>query len=1026
VARRVSVEFVAELAGFRRGMREGADDVRRLKDESKAAQVEVGRLGVESKKAADEVTRGTSAQLRNAKGQFSAAGAEGGRAWGDGFTRDAEGRLRDSRGRFVAEGRNLGESAASGVSGGLSGINPRVFGLLAAGAGIAVASLQAVPPVLTAIGGGLGAIPGLAAGAVGAIGTLSLGLAGVGDAIDKVFKPPTGADPYDALSRNAKKFVDEIKRLKPELVGVQQLAQNHVFAGLDRELKETATVALPFATKQVVRFGDTWNATAKELFKVGRDPAFLSGLDSALGASDRFFDKVNTRIGPTSKALSQLFIGSTPFVDKFGDSLLSYVDDFNSWIDQASQSGDLEAFFKDAATQASALLDIGKEVFVLIGRIGGMQQGSTLLQDMADALERFNNSAQGTRDIAGIIETGNAAIKGVVDVLLILGEALSKTLADPGTRDAVVLFFDVLRTGAEIIAGLVDLFGLLPDGVQSVVLAGIALALVWGKLQAVGDLLGGAVEKATGKLDKMGPAGEKAGRGLSKAADYAGKAATAFVLLTAADAVFKSFTDDSADADKLTASLADLTGACLTQGEVMRVFGGDVARLDGGLQGLQGAVKLTGSGVADFSRGLLENIPLLGSLADKVIDKTLGQSFLSAAEDLKALDQALVNSVSTGGVAYAEQQLQALADQAGISIEELKARLPEYAAAVDAAGKNTGYYARNALDAELRQKILNGSMEDGIAAAGGLARAMAILNGETLDARQAESDYQAAVDDLTNTVKEYAGQISGVNELLSLQTEESRAVDGQMRRLWDTTTGIADATYASTKAKYGEAVAQQVVSDSYGRAREALIQQATAILGSRTAAERYVDQIYKVPKEWTTALKLDGNSSATSAANIEAYKRLIRSIPPEVYTRLVAEADQGFGRRASGGSVRAGNAYLVGEEGPEVVTFGDNGWVHNAHDTAAMMTTGQRAMAWQGMGVSPKAASAQAVYGTAASTQAVVDYDRLAAAVSNLGIQARVFVGDRELTDVVVEVVSNRDRGLVRSAHAGAGRAAGR
>jgi hypothetical protein len=54
--------------------------------------------------------------------------------------------------------------------------------------------------------------------------------------------------------------------------------------------------------------------------------------------------------------------------------------------------------------------------------------------------------------------------------------------------------------------------------------------------------------------------------------------------------------------------------------------------------------------------------------------------------------------------------------------------------------------------------------------------------------------------------------------------------------------------------------------------------------------------------------------------------------------------------------VLAGNAYLVGEEGPEVVTFGSDGYVHNARDTEAMMTTGQRAMAWQGMGVSPKAA----------------------------------------------------------------------
>jgi TP901 family phage tail tape measure protein len=45
------------------------------------------------------------------------------------------------------------------------------------------------------------------------------------------------------------------------------------------------------------------------------------------------------------------------------------------------------------------------------------------------------------------------------------------------------------------------------------------------------------------------------------------------------------------------------------------------------------------------------------------------------------------------------------------------------------------------------------------------------------------------------------------------------------------------------------------------------------------------------------------------------------------------------GMRASGGPVRAGGAYLVGEYGPEIVTFAKSGFVHDAQTTSAMMAS---------------------------------------------------------------------------------------
>jgi hypothetical protein len=48
----------------------------------------------------------------------------------------------------------------------------------------------------------------------------------------------------------------------------------------------------------------------------------------------------------------------------------------------------------------------------------------------------------------------------------------------------------------------------------------------------------------------------------------------------------------------------------------------------------------------------------------------------------------------------------------------------------------------------------------------------------------------------------------------------------------------------------------------------------------------------------------------------------------------------GFTPRASGGPVRAGGLYRVGEHGPELIRMAGNGFVHNARETAQMQDGG--------------------------------------------------------------------------------------
>ncbi|MCG5464233.1 hypothetical protein MED01_002398 [Micromonospora sp. MED01] len=837
MTRRISVQFLAELTQFKRGMRGGADEVRNVKREAVAAQREVAGLGKAGEKAGrqlgDGITQGAERKLRGLRGRFVKAGQESGKGFGDGFekgTRDGFGKVAGILGSGV-----LGAGAAAPWQG---------LASIPAVAGAAAVSLQGIPPLLAAIGGGLGAIPTLAAGSAASIGTVKLATAGLGDAIKETFADDR--DPYLKLSRNGQKFVTSLGAQRHALMGLRDLAQNTVFDGLDREVNDLASVALPFARTQVLRFGTTWNTTFREVAALGRDPGFLAGLDAAFDTADGFFDRVNERIAPTGRSLGQLFMSSTPAVNAWGDGILGYADQFNEWIDRTARSGQLDRFFQDAAVQADALLDIGREIFTLIGRIGGMQSGSTLLRDMADALARFNAEAHNMRSVEGIIRTGNAAIAGVVDVLVVLGETLGETLADPGTAAAVALFFDVLKMGAQIVGGLAQTFGLLPDPIQAVLLAGAALVLLGGRLFSAFGKAQTAVGGLTGRLNEAGPAGQRAARGIDSSAKAAGKAVAAFAALQVASAVLSGFRRDAADVDRLAESLKKLAVNGQVSGEAQRIFGKD---LDGIAMSAAGAT----GWYEKFNQKLEGSIPLLRDIREGVF----GSSFSSHADDIKALDESLARLVETSGKTASFEVWNRVLSESGMNADELIKLFPGYAAALENAEQAAG-------GAAAQQQLLSGSMQDAITAMGSYTRAWEVLNGAQLSSDEAALAAKDAIDQVTEAFKTNKDVVDG-NSRAAL---ENRIAVGQ----------AAQAAAEAAQKKYDESGSIEVANAAY----DSYIAALRRTLDQTNLTDAEIDTLLatyaQMPPVKKTEVSAPGATTATRQA--EDFNFAVRSVPP--------------------------------------------------------------------------------------------------------------------------------------------------
>ncbi|WP_280837566.1 hypothetical protein [Micromonospora sp. A200] len=208
-----------------------------------------------------------------------------------------------------------------------------------------------------------------------------------------------------------------------------------------------------------------------------------------------------------------------------------------------------------------------------------------------------------------------------------------------------------------------------------------------------------------------------------------------------------------------------------------------------------------------------------------------------------------------------------------------------------------------------RQKILNGTMQEGIAAAGGLSAAFDRINGVALTAREAESNYQAAVDAVTASIKEHG-------KTLDTDTAAGRANDQQIRNLITTARERAQAVYDNTLATKGQAAAETAAKATFEQSRAQLIRNLTTILGNAGAARKLADEIMKIPKKWDT--KYTANTGAAEAAA----KRLKARID-EIDRRIDIKATL---TTSYGGGAHTGQGYSTGmSEGGPVIGRGPKG-----------------------------------------------------------------------------------------------------
>jgi hypothetical protein len=215
----------------------------------------------------------------------------------------------------------------------------------------------------------------------------------------------------------------------------------------------------------------------------------------------------------------------------------------------------------------------------------------------------------------------------------------------------------------------------------------------------------------------------------------------------------------------------------------------------------------------------------------------------------------------------------------------------------------------------------------------------------SIDSEQANIDFQAAIDAVSESIKENG-------KSLDVNTEKGRANRQSLLDLGKAGLEYADAIYEEQAALGDVAAAEAAAEAAYQRSRAALVRQAGQFFKTKAEAEAYVTEILGIPPTRNTRADFNGDNEG-----VRNWKRTLSGIPREIFTsaRLRAivdievrreQATQATGRAHGGltgsaqtGGVRA-DVTMVGEYGREIVDLPPGAHVYSNPDTERMLAGG--------------------------------------------------------------------------------------
>jgi hypothetical protein len=920
--------------------------------------------------------------------------------------------------------------------------------LLALGSHAVVGGLLSAAGAAYTLSGALFALPAVGVAATSGMGALTVGLGGVEESLKGFRKELIGTTDtaFEKLSDNARSTIGVLVEFQGQIEDFRHAVQDRLFAGLDDVARGLLDTFLPRLQTHFGNLVDVINLGVRDLAAFAQTAETLADVDEVTSNTELAFSALRQSLIPAATALRDLVTVGSRFLPVIAAEVNTIVIRFSNWVQVMRATGELQdriaAGFEVLRQLGRIFENVGRAVHAVLSTADDAGLGLLdTVERLTERLADFFESARGQDAIIQFLESARAAAETLTPVIVALADLFFNHL------------FPVLESFAHTVGPAVaEFFSALGDaidqaapGIQSFA-QGFA-AFIRGIIPALP-----AVAQLVGSIGQL--VGVLAGRLGPIIADIITSIANILVPILDVLSVAFLFVNDSAlrfvvVVATVVVGLGLLVTVIRGVETVIRIFAGGLELLTGGLQRTQGAV----GGIVGFLSGPW-------GVAIGLAVTALGL-FLSTSDGAAQEQTELKNA--------AQDLNDVIREQNGVINENVRLKAAQQLdeqGALDLA-RELGIAERDVTDAYLQQgdalDRVRGQLQSNIDALEAEQRKFE----QTRGGRARAQEIQVEIDK-NQQLLDKINQLVGERDADAAAQGRQRAAAGQTVGLFDVvTTSLGNLANAYTQAndallKFQQTQLEQLNSEiAYFNQLErtrAELAEGTKTLDIHNQEGRdnlsTLSQLAAAGIERIQDLKNQGASTAEVAqATVDLQNQLLDLVQPffnnrdaarqfleqlglfptsvtlSFYTNLpqiladinrvsaaignIAGGIFGFGRRAHGGPVRPGEWTLVGEEGPELVRWGRAARVFS-NDESERMATDVGTL--DGMTARGPSTTGAAYGGTGTGNRTVTIDNQV-----NLQPTVRVYLGDRELTDVVRVEVDRRDRQLQRLITSNAG-----
>jgi SLT domain-containing protein/phage-related protein len=186
---------------------------------------------------------------------------------------------------------------------------------------------------------------------------------------------------FDRLSPNAKAFVTSVKGLKPAWDSMQLGVQDRLFAGIGSRLSDVGSRVIPVLRRGLQGTAGVLNSVAKGALTAVDGLGKTGLLKKVLDGSTKALEPLKKAPGQIVTAFGQIAVAAEPAFQKITGKLGGAITSVTGKLAKSFTSGGLEKAIDTAVDLLGDLMDVGKNVFSIIGSVfeaGAGTGGGTL------------------------------------------------------------------------------------------------------------------------------------------------------------------------------------------------------------------------------------------------------------------------------------------------------------------------------------------------------------------------------------------------------------------------------------------------------------------------------------------------------------------------------------------------------------------------------------------------------------------------------------------------------------------------